>query len=160
MKQRIELNVNGFSHRLEVEPWRTLRDVLREDLGLTGTKRGCDDASCGACTVLLEGKAVYSCVLLAPEAQGKSITTIEGLAHDGQLHLLQRAFIERGAIQCGFCSPGMILTAKELLDTSPQPTEEEVRQALTGVLCRCTGYAKIVEAVLAAGELMKQEAQG
>ncbi len=160
MKQNIELNVNGVSHRLEVEPWRTLRDVLREDLGLTGTKRGCDDASCGTCTVLFDGKAVQSCVLLAPEAQGKPITTIEGLAQDGQLHPLQRAFIERGAIQCGFCTPGMILTAKELLDTSPQPTEEEVREALTGVLCRCTGYAKIIDAVLDASELMKQEAQG
>ncbi len=160
MKQNIELNVNGVSHRLEVEPWRTLRDVLREDLGLTGTKRGCDDASCGTCTVLFDGKAVQSCVLLAPEAQGKPITTIEGLAQDGQLHPLQRAFIARGAIQCGFCTPGMILTAKELLDTSPQPTEKEVREALTGVLCRCTGYAKIIDAVLDASELMKQEAQG
>ncbi len=159
MKKHIELNVNGSSHRLEVEPSRTLRDVLREDLGLTGTKRGCDDASCGVCTVLLDGKAVYSCVLLAPEAQGKAIMTIEGLARDGQLHVLQKAFIERGAIQCGFCSPGMMLTAKELLDSNPQPTEEEVRRALTGNLCRCTGYAKIIDAVLDASQLMTEEAK-
>ena len=150
VKQSLELTVNGQLQNLEVEPQRTLLEVLRDDLGMTGTKRGCDDASCGACTVLLNGKAVLSCNILALEAQGKEILTVEGLAKDGQIHPLQKAFIEHGAIQCGFCTPGMLMSAKELLDKNPQPTEPDIKEALAGNLCRCTGYTKIIEAVIAA----------
>ncbi|MBI4288513.1 MAG: (2Fe-2S)-binding protein [Chloroflexi bacterium] len=152
MKKMLELTVNGQQVNLEVEPQRTLQEVLRDELGLTGTKRGCDDASCGACTVLLNGKAVLSCNILALDARGKDVLTVEGLAKNGQLHPLQKAFIERGAIQCGFCTPGMLISAKELLDKNPKPTELEVREALSGNLCRCTGYAKIIEAVEAASQ--------
>ncbi len=152
MKQLIELRVNGEIYEIAVQPWRTLLEVLREDIGLTGAKRGCDEGDCGACTVILDGKPVASCLVLAIEAQGKDILTIEGLAENGQLHPLQSVFVEHGAIQCGFCSPGMILSAKALLDKNPKPTEEEVRRGISGNLCRCTGYAKIVEAILAASE--------
>ena len=152
VKQSLELTVNGQLQTLEVEPQRTLLEVLRDDLGITGTKRGCDDASCGACTVLLNGKAVLSCNILALEANGKEVLTVEGLAKDGQIHPLQKAFIEHGAIQCGFCTPGMLMSAKELLDNNPKPTELEVREALSGNLCRCTGYTKIIEAVKAASQ--------
>ena len=152
MKQSLELTVNGQIQNLEVEPQRTLLEVLRDDLGLTGTKRGCDDASCGTCTVLLNGKAVLSCNILALEAHGKEVITVEGLAKDGQIHTLQKAFIEHGAIQCGFCTPGMLMSAKELLDNNPKPTELEVKEALSGNLCRCTGYTKIIEAVQAASQ--------
>lgn len=150
MKRIIELRVNGEAHELLVEPHRTLLEVLREGIGLTGTKEACDTGECGACTVLLDGVPVNSCLVLALDARGKEITTIEGLAVNGVLHPLQKAFIEHGATQCGFCTPGMILTAKALLDEKPRPTEVEVRQAISGNLCRCTGYVKIVEAVLAA----------
>ncbi len=150
VKQLLELTVNGQLNNLEVEPQRTLLEVLRDDLGMTGTKRGCDDASCGACTVLLNGKAVLSCNILALEANGKEVLTVEGLAKDGKIHFLQKAFIEHGAIQCGFCTPGMLMSAKELLDNNSNPTELEVREALAGNLCRCTGYTKIIEAVQAA----------
>ncbi|MDO8637430.1 MAG: (2Fe-2S)-binding protein [Dehalococcoidia bacterium] len=150
MKQSLELTVNGQLQNIEVEPQRTLLEVLRDDLGMTGTKRGCDDASCGACTVLLNGKAVLSCNILALEAHGLEILTVEGLAKDGQIHPLQKAFIEHGAIQCGFCTPGMLISAKELLDKNPQPTEPDIKEALAGNLCRCTGYTKIIEAVIAA----------
>ena len=150
VKQSLELTVNGQLNNLEVEPQRTLLEVLRDDLGMTGTKRGCDDASCGACTVLLNGKAVLSCNILALEAQGKDILTVEGLAKDGQIHPLQKAFIEHGAIQCGFCTPGMLMSAKELLDRNPNPSESDIKEALAGNLCRCTGYTKIIEAVQAA----------
>ncbi|MGQ9630399.1 MAG: (2Fe-2S)-binding protein [bacterium] len=152
MKRSIRLMVNGEPRRLMVDPHRTLLDVIRNDLRLTGTKEGCGTGECGACTVLFEGKPVNSCLVLAVEADGKSITTIEGLAEDGQLHPLQKAFIDHGAIQCGFCTPGMILSAKALLDQNPHPTEEEVRLAIYGNLCRCTGYTKIVEAILSVAE--------
>lgn len=150
MKQLIQLRVNDELHEVAAQPWRTLLEVLRAELGLTGAKRACETGDCGACTVLVDGKAVTSCLVLAVEAQGKEILTIEGLAKDGQLHPLQSAFVEHGGIQCGFCTPGMILSAKALLDENPEPTEEEVRRAIAGNLCRCTGYVKIVEAIVAA----------
>jgi carbon-monoxide dehydrogenase small subunit len=152
MKQIIELTVNGERYEVAVAPWRTLLEVLREELDLTGAKKACDAGDCGSCTVIMDGKAVLSCLVLALEAQGKDILTIEGLAEDGQLHPLQAAFVEHGAIQCGFCTPGMILAAKALLDENPRPTEEEVRKGIAGNLCRCTGYVKIVEAILAASQ--------
>jgi len=148
MKQLITLRVNGESYEVAVEPQTILLDVLREKLGLNGTKKACDFGNCGSCTVLMDGKPVLSCLILAMDAQGKDILTIEGMAKDGQLHPLQRAFIDHGAIQCGFCTPGMLLSAKALLDENPQPIAEEVRQAISGNLCRCTGYHKIVEAIL------------
>ena len=143
----IELYVNQHPYRLTVKPSATLLDVLRQDLGLKGTKRGCDQGHCGACTVILNGRAVNACTLLAVQADGKSITTIEGLSSGDQLHPLQEAFVEEGAIQCGFCTPGMILSAKALLDEAPEPSEQEIREAISGNLCRCTGYVKIVKAV-------------
>jgi len=157
LKVLVELNVNGEFYQVLIEPWRTLLEVLRETLNLTGTKEGCGRGDCGACTVLLDGKAVNSCLLLAIDAQGKNILTIEGLSQGGQLHPLQEAFIEHGAIQCGFCTPGMILSAKALLDKNPQPTVEEVRQAISGNLCRCTGYTKIIKAILGASISIKRE---
>ena len=155
MKRMIELNVNGEAHTVIAEDHRTLLEVLRESLGLTGTKEACDLGDCGACTVLIDGKPTLSCLTLALDAQGKEITTIEGLAKNGQLHPVQKAFVDKGAVQCGFCSPGMILTSKALLDNNPHPTEHEVRQGISGNLCRCTGYVKIVDAVLAAAEESK-----
>ena len=152
MKQRIELKVNGELYEVFSEPWKTLLDVLREEIGLTGVKSGCEEGECGACTVLVDGKAVNSCLMLARQAQGKEIVTIEGLEGKEGLHPLQQAFVEHFAVQCGFCTPGMMLSAKAFLDTAPHPTEEEVRVALSGNLCRCTGYVKIVEAVLAASK--------
>ena len=156
MKQIIMLNVNDEFYEVAVEPHRTLLEVLRDTLGLTGTKKGCDEGECSACTVLIDGEAVLSCLLLAVESQGKRITTIEGLAKDGQLHPLQQAFIDHGAIQCGFCTPGVILSAKALLDRNPKPTEVEVREAIAGNLCRCTGYAQIVQAIQMAAERMSE----
>lgn len=152
MKHILQLHVNGESYEVLTEIHRTLLEVLREDIGLTGTKRGCDLGACGACTVLIDGRLHLSCLTLAVDAQGKEVLTIEGLSHNGNLHPLQRAFIEKGAIQCGFCTPGMILTAKALLDEQPHPSEEEVKRAISGNLCRCTGYVKIVEAILTAAE--------
>ena len=152
MKTPITLTVNGQSWELMVEPRRTLLDALRYDLGLTGTKEACGNGNCGTCTVLLDRQAVNSCLVLAMEAQGKEIVTIEGLVQDGQLHPLQQGFIEAGAVQCGFCTPGLILSAKALLDTNPHPSEAEVRQAIAGNLCRCTGYDKVVRAIVAAGQ--------
>lgn len=154
MKRAISLVVNGESYQLEVELQQTLLEVLRDDLGLIGAKYGCGTGDCGSCTVLLEGKPVSSCLILAVAADGKSIITIEGLAEGDRLHPLQEAFIEYGAVQCGYCTPGMILTAKALLDENPQATEEDIKFALTGNLCRCTGYVKIVEAVMVAKEKM------
>jgi len=148
MKQLITLSVNGESYQVAVEPSMTLLDVLRDGLGLIGAKKGCDLGNCGSCTVLLDGKPVLSCLLLAVEAQDKDILTIEGLAENGQLHPLQQAFIDYSALQCGFCTPGMLLSAKALIDENPQPTEEEVKEAISGNLCRCTGYIEIVEAIL------------
>jgi carbon-monoxide dehydrogenase small subunit len=148
-QKRLTVNVNGRPHTLMMEPNKTLLEFLREDLGLTGAREACDTGGCGACTVLVDGRPVYSCLVLALECQGKDVLTIEGLATDGKLHPLQQAFVDHGAIQCGFCTPGMVLTAKALLDENPSPTEEEVRQAIAGNICRCTGYVKIVEAILA-----------
>ena len=148
-QKKIKLNVNGRGVAVMVKPTETLVDVLRDKLDLTGTKKACGLGDCGACTVLMDGKAVNSCLILAMDAQGHEITTIEGLEKkDGTLHPLQEAFLENGAVQCGFCTPGMVLSAKALLDENPSPTEEEIRRALAGNLCRCTGYAKIVQAVL------------
>jgi carbon-monoxide dehydrogenase small subunit len=150
MKVPIQLKVNGMAYKMEVEPRRTLLELIREDLELTGTKEGCSLGECGSCTVLLDGKPIKSCITLAVQSNGREVTTIEGLEKaDGTLHPLQQAFIDHGAIQCGFCTPGMVLSAKALLDENPKPTELEVRQAIAGNLCRCTGYQKIVEAILA-----------
>ncbi len=148
MKKQISLTVNGREHTLFVEPRRTLLDTLRYDLRLTGTKEGCGDGNCGSCTILMDGQAVNSCLVLAVEADCHTILTIEGLAQDGKLHPLQQAFIDEGAVQCGFCTPGMIMNAKAVLDVNPHPTEEQVRLAISGNLCRCTGYDKIVRAIL------------
>ena len=145
----LTVTVNGEEHSLRVAPHETLLDVLRERLDLTGTKNGCAMGECGACTVLVDGRPVSSCLTLALSVHRRSVTTIEGLAADGVLHPLQQAFLDHGAVECGFCTPGMVLTAKALLDEVPHPTEEQVRQYLRGNLCRCTGYAKVVEAVVA-----------
>lgn len=149
MKLLLSLNVNRQTYDLAVAPHRTLLEVLRDDIGLTGTKCGCDDGDCGACTVLVDGAPITSCLMLAVDAPGKTITTIEGLAADAQLHPLQHAFIDHGALQCGFCTPGMILTAKYLLEQNPRLTDDEIRAGLAGNLCRCTGYVQILEAVSA-----------
>ena len=150
MKRAVTLTVNGEPQDLLVRPDRTLLDVLRRDLRLTGAKEGCDVGECGVCTVLLDGVPVRACLTLAVDVRARQVTTIEGLASHGRLHPVQEAFVREGAIQCGFCSPGMILVAKALLDETPTPTEEAVRQALSGNLCRCTGYGKIVSAILSA----------
>lgn len=150
MKLSLKLRVNGDDYQVLVDPWKTLQDILRDELGLTGVKRGCTTGNCGACTVLIDGKAVKSCLVLSCQAVGREILTIEGLEKDGRLHPLQEAFIDCFAVQCGFCTPGMILTAKALLDENPGATEEDIEQGLHGNLCRCTGYVKIVEAILAA----------
>ena len=144
----INISVNGEAYSLEVKPNRVLLDVLREDIGFTGTKKGCGLGKCGACTVLLDGRPVHSCLILAPQVDGKEITTIEGIAGE-EPHVLQHAFVEKGAVQCGFCTPGMINTAKALLDTNPDPDEAEIKLAIAGNLCRCTGYNQIVSAVQA-----------
>ncbi|MBI2305268.1 MAG: (2Fe-2S)-binding protein [Chloroflexi bacterium] len=149
MKRLITLTVNDQEYQLEVPAYRLLVDVLREDLELTGTKEGCGIGVCGACTVLLDGKLVSSCLTLAAKADGSRITTIEGLGKNGALHPLQRSFIEHGGFQCGFCTPGQIITAKALLDINHNPTEEEVKEWMSGNLCRCTGYYKILESILA-----------
>ena len=147
MKRLIELTINGKGYQVAVEPNRTLTDMIRYDLGLTGTKKGCDTGDCGACTVILDGRPVNSCLVLAVQANGSVIETIEGLETAQGLHPIQDAFVEYGAIQCGFCTPGMILSAKALLDGNPDPEEDEIRVALSGNLCRCTGYQKILDAV-------------
>ena len=152
MRHRITVTVNGETEFLEVESHQTLLQVLREDLDLTGTKDGCNSGECGACTVLLDGEPVNACLVLAVEADGHEVVTIEGLAQEGALDSLQRAFINRNAVQCGFCTPGMIISARALLDRNPHPTEMEIRQAIAGNLCRCTGYTRIVEAVQEAAE--------
>ena len=150
MREMVMLQINGESYELFIEPKKTLLEVLREDIGLTGTKEVCDLGTCGACTVLIDNKPILSCLTLAVACKGKEITTIEGLKKGGTLHPLQNAFIQHGAIQCGMCTPGMILSAKALLDENPNPTEIEVRKTIAGNLCRCTGYVKIVDAILAA----------
>jgi aerobic carbon-monoxide dehydrogenase small subunit len=158
MKQEINLKVNGDAYNLFIEPWRTLNEVLREDLNLTGTKLGCGSGDCGACTVMVDGKSVSSCLTLAVEADGKEILTVEGLASSGEeLHPIQEAFIEKGAIQCGFCTPGMELSALNLLKNNPKPNEKDIRLAISGNLCRCTGYNKIVDAIADAGQRMNSQ---
>jgi len=152
MKKAIELHINGDSYALLVSPNDTLLEVLRDRLSLMGTKRGCDLGACGACTVLLDGETCLSCVMLAVDARGKRILTIEGLSEGGELHPLQSAFVEKGALQCGFCTPGMILTAKAILDEEPHPSEEVIKKKMAGNLCRCTGYKKVVEAVMSVRE--------
>jgi carbon-monoxide dehydrogenase small subunit len=149
---RVALQLNGEAVELEIKPNRTLLELLREDLALTGTKEGCGIGECGSCTVLLDGWPIRSCLALAVEVRGREVTTIEGLAKGARLHPLQESFIRNGAIQCGFCIPGMLLAAKALLDERPHPTEQEVRAAIAGNLCRCTGYVKIIDAILAASE--------
>jgi carbon-monoxide dehydrogenase small subunit len=156
MNKQISLNVNGETFTVDVKSHWTLLRVIRDELGLTGTKEGCGEGECGSCTVLMDGVAVNSCLVLALDADGTSITTIEGLAQGDQLHPLQTAFVEKGAIQCGFCTPGMILTAKWLLEQEPSSSRESIRMGLAGNLCRCTGYAKIIEAVLGAGAEMSR----
>lgn len=152
MKRLIHLTVNEKEYEIAVEPNQTLVDMLRYQLELTGTKKGCGMGDCGSCTVIMDGKAVNSCLVLAVQANGKHITTIEGLETDEGLHPVQKAFMEKGAVQCGFCSSGMILSAKNLLDNNPNPSELEIRTAISGNLCRCTGYQKIVEAVKSVGK--------
>ena len=159
-RRTLNVLINGERHQIAIEPHWTLLQVLRNQLGMTGTKENCLEAECGVCTVLLDGKAVNSCILLAGQVEGRSITTVEGLGDPEHLHPLQAAFIECGAVQCGYCIPGMILTAKSFLDENParQPTREEIREAISGTLCRCTGYRKIVDAVeLAAKRLSNEE---
>jgi aerobic carbon-monoxide dehydrogenase small subunit len=151
----IGIEVNGVHHRLSVEVSALLVDVLREELGLKGTKRGCDQGQCGTCTVLLDGRPALSCILLAVQADGRKITTIEGLASGERLHPLQEAFVEEGAVQCGFCTSGMILSAKALLSDKADPSDYEIRRALSGNICRCTGYAKILRAVKKAAQATK-----
>jgi len=154
-KQLLSLTVNGEMVDVAVAPNSTLLEVLRDHLGLYGVKEGCSEGVCGACTVLMDGQPIRACLTLALEAEGASITTIEGVAQDGELHPVQDAFIDKGAVQCGFCTPGMILSAKALLDRNSQPTDDEIKTALAGNFCRCTGYAKILDAVRAASGLIK-----
>lgn len=152
-KQNMDIIVNGVGYQVAVHPWQTLAEVLRDELNLTGTKVGCNQGDCGACTVLMEGRSVSSCLTLALEARGREITTIEGLAKGpGELHPIQQAFVDKQAVQCGFCSAGMILSAKHLLDRNPHPSQDEIRQGLSGNLCRCTGYVNIIKAVKAAAK--------
>ncbi len=145
---KVRLTINRETISLNVSPTKLLIDLIREDLGLTGTKKACGHGDCGACTVLMDGKPVNSCLVLAVEAQGKEITTIEGVGQNGELHPLQKAFIELGAIQCGYCTPGMILVGKALLDQNRDPSEEDIKKAVEGNICRCTGYYKIIKAIL------------
>ncbi len=149
-KQVLEFLVNGEPRAMAVAPNRTLLEILREDLGMTGTKCGCNQGACGACTVLIDGKPTSSCLVLGLELQGRKVTTIESLAVGNRLHPLQQAFIDQGAVQCGFCTPGMLLSAKALLDRQPDPSHEDIKEAIAGNVCRCTGYVKIVEAIDAA----------
>ena len=152
----VNFTVNGIRHEIDVEPHEILLDVVRNRLGLTGTKKSCDVQVCGTCTVLLDGRPVSSCTLLAIEARDREILTIEGLAQDGKLHPLQQAFIEYGGLQCVFCTPGMILTAKTLLEENASPTEEDIIQYMQGNICRCTGYKKIIESIMEAAKRMRQ----
>lgn len=154
---KIRIKVNGEWNELMVPNQKTLLDVIREDLHLTGTKKMCDSGECGGCTVIMNGRVVNSCIVLAVDANGKEITTIESLSQIGKLHPIQEEFIARGAIQCGFCTPGMILSAKALLDQNPSPTELEVKRAISGNFCRCTGYVRIVNAILSAAERLRSE---
>ncbi len=151
----IDVTVNGEAHTVEVPARRMLSDLLRDDLNLTGTKRGCETGICGACTVLVDGEAVKSCLMLAAQVRGRHVMTVEGLAADGELHPLQQCFMACGGLQCGYCTPGFLMTSCALLADNPNPTEEEVRHGLNGNLCRCTGYVGIVESILSAAEKMR-----
>jgi carbon-monoxide dehydrogenase small subunit len=153
----ITLRVNGESHDLLVPPWRTLLEVLREMIGLTGAKRSCQEGQCGACSVLVDDKSVNSCLYLAVEAQDKDIRTVEGLTQDGALGQIQKSFVQKGAIQCGFCTPGFVVATTSLLHENPDPSEDEIRNAMVGHLCRCTGYVQIVEAIQDAAVQLKQK---
>lgn len=155
MKRMIHLEINGDTFEVDVENRRTLLEVLREDLHLMGTKKMCDTGECGSCTVILDGQAVNSCLVLALDAEGKKIETIEGVAKGDQLHPIQEAFVNKGAVQCGFCTPGMVMTTKAFLGKNPDPTEEEIKVAISGNFCRCTGYVRIVEAIRAAADRMR-----
>ncbi len=150
MKKVLNITVNGVERTILVEPWYSLLDTLRDELHLTGTKKGCDEGDCGACTVLLNGQPVTSCLVLAHSAHDASVTTVEGLAEGGELHPVQRSFAENGGLQCGYCTPGLIMATVGLLNNNPDPTEEEVKFGIGGNLCRCTGYSKVIEAVMAA----------
>jgi carbon-monoxide dehydrogenase small subunit len=156
-REEIVLKVNGINYRVSIEPSRTLVEVLRETLGLTGTKKSCNEGECGACTVMMGGKPVASCLVLAIDAQGKDILTVEGLSEGKKLHPIQEAFLKHGAIQCGFCTPGMVISAKALLDENPNPTTAEIRKAISGNLCRCTGYQHIVDSIMAASRMMQKK---
>ena len=156
MKQLMRFTINGEIYEDEIDIRRTLLEVLRENFGLTGTKRACNEGECGVCTVLLDDKPVASCLLLAVEAQDRVIQTVEGVATDDELHPLQQSFIDHGAFQCGFCTPGMVMTAKGFLAENPRPSEEEIRHGIAGNLCRCTGYNKYVEAILDAAEKIEE----
>jgi len=152
VKEAIKLNVNGDDHELLISPNSTLLEILREKLGLTGTKQACDSGACGACTVLIDGESHLSCIMLAVDAVGKEIIAIEGIQENGGLDPLQKAFVNKGGLQCGFCTPGMILTARSILNEEPHPSEETIKRKMAGNLCRCTGYKKIVEAVMTVSE--------
>jgi carbon-monoxide dehydrogenase small subunit len=153
----ITLKVNGKVRELDVNPNRTLLEVLREDLDLIGAKYGCQTGDCGACTVIVDGKPILSCLTLAISNEGKEITTVEGLANEGNLHVIQRKFIDNTAIQCGFCTPGLVMTAKALLDTNPNPTDGQIRDHIRGNICRCTGYTKVVDAIRSAAEELRKQ---
>ncbi|MBF7084466.1 (2Fe-2S)-binding protein [Desulfallas sp. Bu1-1] len=157
MKQVIKVTVNGEYYEKEVVVHKSLLDFLRDDLNLTGTKKGCDNGDCGSCTVLLNGKPINSCMMLAVEADGCEILTIEGIAGGKELHPIQKAFVESGAIQCGYCTPGMVMAAKALLDENPDPSETEIREAIVGHLCRCTGYDQIVRAIKKAASYLNKK---
>jgi len=156
MRQPVEIIVNGERRLAAVETWQSLLDTLRDELLLTGTKKGCDEGDCGACTVIMDGKAVPSCMVLAVAANGKEIITVEGLADGERLHPLQQAFVEQGAVQCGFCTPGLIMNAVAFLKENPDPTEEDIRYAIGGNLCRCTGYSKVILAIQSAAQAMRR----
>lgn len=152
---KIELTVNGENREVYVKPHTRLLDILREDLGLTGTKEGCGKGECGACTVIMDDKVVTSCLVLAIQADGSEILTVEGLTKEDKLHPIQESFIEKGAVQCGFCIPGMIMSSKKLLDDNKNPTDDDIKRALSGNICRCTGYVKIIDAVKSAAHKMR-----
>lgn len=156
-KKRIRFTINNQAQELSIDPWRTLLEVIREDLQLTGTKEGCGEGECGSCTVIMNGKTVNSCLIPAVEADNKEIITIEGLADGDDLHPIQEAFVEKSGMQCGFCTPGMIMSAKALLDSNPNPNKDEIREGIAGNFCRCTGYTKIIESISAAASVMKGE---
>jgi aerobic-type carbon monoxide dehydrogenase small subunit (CoxS/CutS family) len=154
-KKKITFMLNGTRYELQIQPWRTVLEMIREDLGLTGTKEGCGEGECGSCTVMMGDKTVNSCLVPAAEADHMEITTIEGLAEGDTLHPIQEAFVNHSGMQCGFCTPGMIMSAKELLESNPDPTDEEIREGIAGNFCRCTGYTKIIESISAAAKVMR-----